>query len=246
MQLNINTKAAIEMTAKLEQMGKSTLPVTIRQSLNSAAFDVKQNTLLESADDNFIKRSPNFFKAFSKVEKAEGFNVQTMKATVGMTEKGLKGENNYAVADLEQQETGGTISSRQFIPLTTARGGNPKGMVKPQNRLSKINKIVNAKNMMGKSKGARFAQAALKAGVGGYVIGSTNKGENILWRVNSLKSNIKDQSFRPGLTPIYDYSPKRKVSVKATHFMKEAAIKSGREMERFYIEAAEKQFKKLL
>lgn len=246
MVLDINTKAAIVMTAKLERMGKSTLPVAIRTALNSAAFDVKQNTLLDSAEDNFIKRSPNFFKAFSKVDKAEGFNVNTMKAVVGMTERGLKGENNYAVEDLEKQEKGGTIPSRQFIPLDTARGGNSKSLVKPKNRLSQINKIVNAKNMMGKTKGAKFVQAVLKAGVGGYVIGSTNKGENILWRVNSLKSNLKDKSFRPSLTPLYDYSPKRKVSVKATHFMREAAIKSGNQMERFYLMAAQKQFKKLL
>lgn len=246
MLLDINTKAAIVMTAKLERMGKSTLPVTIRTALNSAAFDVKKNTLLDSVDDNFINRSPNFFKAFSRVEKAEGFNVNTMRSVVGMTEKGLKGANNYAVADLEQQEKGGTISSRQFIPLTKARGGNPKSLVKPKNRLSQIHNVVNAKNMSGKTKGAKFAQAAIKAGVGGYVIGSTNKGENILWRVNSLKSNVRTKSFRPTLTPLYDYSPKRKVRVKATHFMREASVKSGQLIERFYIEAAQKQFKKLL
>jgi hypothetical protein len=92
--------------------------------LNKAAFDVKQNTMLKSAEASFVKRQPNFFKANSRVEMASGWDLDKMQATVGFNSSGLKGgSNNHAVEDLEQQERGGTIKSRSFIPTDSVPDG---------------------------------------------------------------------------------------------------------------------------
>jgi hypothetical protein len=93
--------------------------------------------MLASADKHFEKRSPNFFRANSKVEKATGWDVKSMRATVGFVSHNLK-YNNEAVRELEQQEHGGSIDHRTFVPLDDARkGGNPTP-VRPMNRLKSI------------------------------------------------------------------------------------------------------------
>ncbi|HLF67443.1 MAG TPA: hypothetical protein VI522_07470, partial [Gammaproteobacteria bacterium] len=156
MQLNINTDAAVKFTNTLEKLHRSALPVAIRSALNDAVFDVKTKTMPRSADETFEKRQPNFFKANSKFESAKGFDVNTMKATIGFISDKLKGDSNYAVKDLEEQEHGGAIDKKSFIANKEARTG--KGLVKPNARLKNIKNLVNAS----KSKGANWAQRAIK------------------------------------------------------------------------------------
>jgi hypothetical protein len=237
MKLNINTDAVVIFTNKLEKIHRSALPVAVRASLNSAAFDVKKRTLLKETSESFTIRQKNFFKANSRVEQAQGFNMNTMRATIGMVEGGLKGGNNYAVKDLEQQERGGTIKGKAFIPLKAARvGGSDIKVVRPQNRLSAINKVVNARKTKGVSDKQKFNFAAHQAGIGGYVL-AKYKAKEILWRVNSLEGKIK-------LTPLYSYKEKRSVSVKPKGFMQKASMESAQLIEKFFILEAKKQIAK--
>ncbi len=246
MQLNINSNAVVAHTNRLESMHRSALPNAIRNTLNDVAMDVKKNTMPTETGKQFKKRTPNFFKANSRVEFAKGWNVNSMKSTIGFIEGGLKGGNNYAVKDLEQQEDGGVIGGKSLIPLNTARSGNSYNKnVKSNVRLTNIQKIVNARSQKGKTKGEKFVNAVLKAGVGGYVLGSTKKGENIVWKVNALKSELKTKSFKPKLTPLYDYVKNRKVKVKKTNFMHKASLKSANYMEHMFINNANKQFERL-
>lgn len=240
--LNINSDAAVKYTNKLEKLHKSALPNAIRATLNSAAFDVKQKTMPAKADAEFVNRQPNFFKANSRVEMAKGWDVNSMKATVGFTEQGLKGGNNYAVKDLEQQEHGGTIKGKSFIPTDEARGGSNARPVRPGNRLSSINKIINATNKKGDLR-KHFLAAAYKVGPGGYVIGGLSK--KILWRIDSIgrKSNGR---LKLSMKPIYSFKENRSIRVKATGFMREASLLSADKMERFYAIEASKQVKRLM
>jgi hypothetical protein len=185
-ELNINTDAVVKFANKLEQMNRSALPVAVRTALNSAAFDVKQRTMPQEAHSNFVNRSKNFFKANSKVEMAQGFNVNTMRSTIGFVSKGLSGKNNFAVKDLEGQEHGGKLGGKTFIPLRPARGGSGNKLVKPANRLSSIKNIVDAKNARGVNSRQKFIKSAVHAGRGGYVL-ADYKGKQILWRVNSME-----------------------------------------------------------
>lgn len=237
--LNVNT----DFTKKLEQISRSAFPVAVRQTLNTVAFDVKKNTLQKSAELAFEKRSPNFFKANSRVEMAKGFALSSMASMVSMTSSGLKGGSNYAVDDLDAQERGGTIQKKSFIPLAAARGAkNNSKPVRPMNRLSGIKKIVDAKRAKGVNDRQKFVKSVYFAGVGGYVLGDF-KGKRILWRVNSLNKTGKN-SFK--LTPLYSYEKNRSVHVKRTGFMQNAAEMSGKNIQDYFIEAAEKQFSKLV
>ncbi len=244
MQLNINSSAVVAHTNRLERLRISVLPNAIRNTLNNAAYDVKTNTMPESAKNNFVNRSPNFFKVTSKFDKATGNNINSMRSTVGFITGKVK--NDFSVKDLEQQENSGTIKKRSFIPLKSARTGNSNNrLIRSNARLSGIDNIVNARNQKGNTKAARFVNAILKAGDGGFVLGSNNNGENILWKVNSIKSNLKSKRFKPRLTPLYDYSPKRSVHVKATNFMKDASLKTGEKLEQMFNKEVERQIAKL-
>ncbi len=241
MKLNINTDAVVRHTNTLEKLHRSALPVAVRTALNSAAFDVKQNTLLKQTDKDFTIRQKNFFKANSKVEQAQGFDLRNMMATVGMVEGSLKGGSNYAVKDLEQQEEGGTIIGKSFIPLLSSRTGNSMAKaVRPMNRLSAINKIVNYKNAKGVNDKQKFVKSVYHAGVGGYVIGKV-KDKEILWRVNSLN---KSSGGKFKLTALYSFHKKRSVRVHNRNFMENASLTSAKSIEKYFIEAAEKQIAK--
>lgn len=235
MKLNINTDAAVKFTNTLEKLHRSALPVAIRSTLNSAAFDVKKNTMPQRADQEFTIRQPNFFKANSRVEKATGFDVDNMQATVGFVEGGLRGDNNHAVDDLEQQEHGGTIGHRSFIAMKEARGGNDSKPVRPGNRLSAI-KFVNANTMQGKTAKEKFLRAVAKAGKGGYVLGTNAK--KTLFRIEDVGRNLK-------LKPLYSFEPKRSIKVRGTNFMKEASLQSANKLEKFYEIEARKQIARL-
>ncbi len=238
--IDIDASAVVIHTNRLEKMSRSALPYAIRSALNSAAFDVKKVTMPASADSEFTKRSPNFFKANSQVDMAKGYDITTMQATVGfLAGKGAKADQ--AVQDLEQQEYGGTIKSRSFIPMNTARCGSPDKNVRPSNRISRIKNVVDANTMRGQSgndsKKKLFRAAVAKAGPGGYVLGN-NKSQT-LFRV------ISEDGDRIRLRALFSYRSGRKVRITATSFMRNAAEQSGAKIEDYYIQAAERQINRL-
>jgi hypothetical protein len=241
MKLNIGAEAAVFLTNKLEKMHRSALPNAVRGALNKAAFDVKQNTMPKSARGAFVNRQPNFFKANSKVEMAKGWDVKAMKATVGFTSKGLKGPNNYAVDDLEEQERGGVIRKRSFIPTDAARGGSNSKVVRPANRLDNINRIVNANRISGRNKRESFMKAVRKAGVGGYVLG--NNSRNILYRIESIR--IVRGKTRVKKKAIYSFKENRSVKVSPTNFMRKATMESGEKINDFFVAEANRQISRL-
>jgi hypothetical protein len=236
MRLNINRNAVVSHTNRLEKLHKSALPNAVRSTLNNAVYDVKTKTMPASADKTFTNRQKNFFKANSRFEKATGFNVDSMKATVGFIEGGLKGGNNYAVKDLEEQEDGGTINRKAFIPLKSARIGKSAGSVVRANaRLSNIKKIINTKSNRSASKKQAFAKSAIAAGPGGFVLSGKT-----LWKINSFKRNGKINK-----TALYNFKKSRSVNVKGTNFMRKASLETAGKMERDFIKEANRQIAKL-
>lgn len=231
--LNINSKAAVTFTNTLEKMRRSALPLAIRNTLNSAAFDVKKNTMPKSADKNFVLRAPNFFKANSSVQMARGWDLDKMQSVVGFIGKGT---SDKAVKDLEQQEYGGTIKDRSFIPLAQARGGSDEKTVRPRFRLSSVKKVINANTMEGKTPQQKFHAAIKKAGEGGYVIGSNEK--QTLFKVEKIFPKVR-------LKPLYSYKKNRSVQVGGTRFMRDASLESGNKMDVYYAKEARKQIEKL-
>jgi len=239
--VNINTDAMVVMTARLEKLGNKALPNAVRATLNAMAFDVKKRTLPKSGDEAFENRSKNFFKAFSRVEMAKGNDINSMRSIVGMGRQGVK--SPQAIEDMEQQEKGGTIRGRAFIPLDTARTGKSKNrMVTPKNRLGRIGRIIDSANAKGKNKQEQFMKSAIYAGVGGVVIG--NFEEKILFRITGIKKVKGKIEIRK--TPIYSYSKGRAVKVSATHFSEKAAMQTVKSVPNLWIKEGERELKKYL
>jgi hypothetical protein len=239
MKFRIDTKESEDFANKLQKMHRSAFPSAIRGTLNKTIFDVKTKTMPKSADDAFVKRQPNFFKANSRFENAIGFNINSMKAVVGFVENGLKGGNNYAVQDLEEQEHGGTIDKKSFIPLPGARkGGGMNGLVKPNSRLSGIKKLIDVRKIKTKNKRARFAAAMAIAGRGGHVLS-----ERTVWRVDSLRKTGKGVVYKK--TKLYNFKKGRKVQVETTWFMRNASLRSAEKMYSVFELEANRQLSKL-
>ena len=239
MLLDVNTNALNGFSNILKGLHKSAFPSAVRDTLSLAARDVKTKTMPETSDD-FIHRTPTFFKANSKVDFATGYNVNSMSATVGFFEnKLINGTTNYSIKDLEEQEDGGTINMKTFIPTVHARKGKTKkGLVKPNFRLNKIREkgLINANKLSGKNERQKYLIAANMAGVGGFVIY-----KRMLWRINSLRKKSKVER-----TPIYSVSKGRNIKVKNTQFMKLASLKTANKMEGYYLGHAKKQIDRLV
>jgi hypothetical protein len=239
---------------RLSRLHKSAIPTVVRNTLNAAAFDVKKNTLPEQSQKAFINRSKNFFKAFSVVDKADGWNIESMQATIGMTSEGLSGKNNYAVEDLEQQEHGGKITNKAFIPMKTARSGrNDEKTVVNYNRMDTFDQLKftgMSSRIRGKNtKKQMFIRAAIYAKMKGdsHVLGNTTKkGGRTLWRIDSVSTNVRSRRLKIKSTPIYNVKGGRSFKVEGKGFMEKAATDSAKIMPEVFKKEAERQFKKFL
>jgi len=237
MEFNVDTDEVIIHTNKLEKLSKSAFPNAVRGTLNGLAFDVKKNTMPEVVEKTFISRRKNFFKASSRVEMARGFAVQSMESKIGFVP--FNGTNE-AVQDLEQQEHGGKIGGRSFIPTDKARvSRSGKRSVRGPNRMGRIKNIVNVSKTRGTSDGQKLIRSVLIAGIGGHVLT-----KDTLFRVKSIKKKKGRINFK--LDSLYSYKKGRSVRVKATHFMKKATEKTMKKATDIYIKEAERQFEKVL
>jgi hypothetical protein len=235
--IDINTDGMVQHTARLERMHRYVLPNAVRETLNSMAFDVKTNTMPREAQKAFVNRKPNFFKAMSRVDVAKGWDIRSMKATVGF----INGDQNQAVEDLEKQEKGGIIKGRTFVPVKGARiGKDNRKSVARKNRVSSFGRVVNTRNAKGKNKGQKFIKSVVHAGKGGIVI--HNKA---VFRVKNLR-RVSKSKWNFKLDLIYTYEKGRSIRItKATHFMEKASKKTQKKAEMIYKKEAERQLKRL-
>lgn len=248
--INVNTSAVVIFTNKLEKMKRSALPISVRNTLSRTAMDVKRVTMPEASEKHFVNRNKTFFKANSRVEFAKGWEVNSMKAIVGFTPHTARA-NEEAVRELRQQEHGGDIDSRSFIPMDESRSGGIATPVRPMNRLARIrSQIGDLKNIPDVRKAPRvrsgrqaYVKTAMMAGERGFIIAGLH-GKRILYRINSIRRVGTGMKIKS--TPIYSLKSGRSVQIKDdTHFMREASLRSAKKMEKFYIEEANKQIARL-
>jgi hypothetical protein len=241
-QFKIDTLALGNHILKLQSMRKYDLPVVVQQTLTSAAFRVKKDTMPAEAGI-FIHRKPTFFKANSKAEKATGLDIDTMQATVGFIPK--LGDKSHSVEDLEAQEDGGTIKNRAFIALSLARTGSVwQGLTRTKNREAEFNKkTFNPKDTVSKyapTDKSKFVQAAIEAAkVGGLVIGNkiNQKGNRMAYQIDHVNRFFGNTYFEA--TPLFAVKRDREVHPKATHFMQKASMDAQKMMEADFIRLAE-------
>lgn len=242
--LNVNTDATIILTAKLERLNKSAFPSSVRSTLNDAAFEMKGKNILESAKKNMTVRNPSFFRKFTGVKRATGFDVGSMYSEVGFKNTDpnpLKGRK--AIEGMEHNEVGGS--------------DNTGAMYLPKARTSNSSKRLVRKK-------ARFDKSNLSKGR----VRSKNRVTNTMKMISSFEEKkptfieTKKGKFLVQVTKVdHDYARNKPIfkvdflmrnrkkhiaKAKATHFNKEAAIKTSKQIEKFYLKNATYQFNKVL
>lgn len=210
--LDVNTDASIQLTARLERLHRSAFPSAVRNTLNDAAFEAKK-LIPKKANENFTVRQKNLFSRFSKVEKAKGFDINSMVSKVG-----LDGTTQPKLIDgLAKQETGGTLKGRKLTPHNEARVSGSYGKkLKSKHQFKNIGKIGT------RNKRIRNAKY--------FVIENGNK--------ETVFENLGNNKIKP----VYNKRKSKNTTLKKKPFIAPSAIEASRKMERFYFKNANYQF----
>ena len=208
-------------------MGRAHFPVTVRQTLNSAAFDMKKKTLPQKFNSVFEKRpTVSAIVPASKAFLAKGFDVKSMKSTVAIVDN-LKSKS--AAKDIALQETGKPINQK-FVALPQARtGGSWRRNVQSKYRFDKVKS-----NLMlrGRASKKRFKQSA-------YYAKKQNKylyyKDYIVEVISITKGDVKLKFLYKKIDK--KYTPKHK------GFMKKSSEIEGANMGKNFVSHASKKLK---
>lgn len=238
--MNVNTSASIILTSKLERLNRSAFPSAVRSTLNDASFEMKQKNILESARLNMKVKNPTFFRKYTGVKRATGFNVGGMYSEVGFS-KSNEIKAKKALEGMESNEVGGSDDDGGMY-IGKSRTG--KGLVKKNARFDKSNLAKGYKNAKkgGKSNMMRLVASQLE----GKPVFINTKNGRFLVKVKSITSGMKNKKVNIKLDFLMRHRKTHTAHAKATHFNKEAAIKTSKQIEVFYAKNAEFQFNKVL
>lgn len=253
--LKTDADKTIFATDRLIRAHKNAFPHAVRNTLNEVAFKLKSKELISETDRTFTIRRKTFFKANSKVYKADFGDVRKMKATVAFTPKG---KNRSSVENLENQEFGGQTPDRGFIPLNNARVSKKySGNIPARNRLTRMlgrdmnpKKAVDIKKTSASNKGQRYIKAVSWAfkqkGKGALLLGDEMQGgSRPLIRIKNVR-RLKGGRSKFTTETLYSYKDNRKAKIEETEFMRAAATRAGRNIQQVYVKNAEIQIAKRL
>lgn len=248
MKIDVNTKEVINFTKKLDGLHKSKLPRAARNTLNTLAFETKKNSLQKEAKKTFTQRNKSFYRRFSRVKMAQGWEINKMRSLVGMVDSSRTGGSEQAGRNQEQQQRGGTIGGRTLIPLNTARtANNNKRNVRRKFRVSKLNVVLDSKNSKGTTQKQKFIKTAITAldrfGNDVVIKHKQESGKEYLFHLKK-GAGIKTREFNIKATPIYTVKEGRKVRVSGKPFAYRAAIRTARNTNRIYTRHAQRELKK--
>lgn len=240
---DVNTDGAIQLTAKLEKLHRSAFPVAVRGTLNDAAFKTK-SLVPKVARSKFTTRQKSFFRAFSTVDKATGFDLRNMKATAGIN----SAKGSEVAEGLEKQEFGGNIQGRKLIPVDSARVTKSHDRkISRRNKFRGMGKTVRIKGGgRQRTRQSRFVAAVFKAkslGADNFILSKGNRG--MLYKINRAKK-LTSGKLSMKVTPLYAYRKSKISTVTKSPFMKPSAKMASKDMVKFYEKQAERQFKRLL
>lgn len=235
MNLRYDGDEVLDFSYKLKDIHKAALPNAVRFTLNDAAFDVKKNTLPAKARENFINRKPSFFKRFSGVEKATGFKIKNMEASVGM----VRDPGVQATEDIAVQETGGQIERSQIM-LPDARVSR-SGKKPVSSRYKAIGGFrdrtaVRKENFV---KGAFAAEGKKKPDHMRY-ISDSGKGYMIeIKKITRLKDRLKIKS-----KIVASFDDDRQLHISKNPFVQKASLESANQLVKLFKKNAVRQLKK--
>ena len=247
--LNVNTDANIILTAKLERLNKQAFPAAVRSTLNDAAFAMKKGNILESARRNMTVRNPSFFRKFTGVNRATGWDVDSMSSQVGFINTDPnKQKGRKAIEGMEHNEVGGSDATGAMY-LAKARTSNTlKKLVRRKARFDKGNVAKGTSSKMRSKKLANVQNMVASVQENSPTFIETSKGK-FLVQVTSISSKSVGKGkgkLDIKLTFLMRSRKQNVAHAKATHFNREAALKTQKQMEVFYAKNAEYQFQKVL
>lgn len=217
-------------------------PSAVRSTLSDAAFEMKKKNILESAKRNMTVRNQSFFKRYTGVKRATGFNVNSMYAESGFSNSNeLKSKK--ALEGMEHNEVGGSDNKGAMYLAKSRTSNSSKRLVRRKARFDK-GKLAKGTSSIMRSKKldfARNAMASVKENAPTFI--ETSKGK-FLVQVKSVKSDSGHTKLKIKMDFLMRSRRQHVAKAKATHFNKEAAIKTSKQIEVFYKKNAEYQIKK--
>ncbi|APZ82875.1 hypothetical protein [Flavobacterium phage FL-1] len=243
--LNVNTDANIILTAKLERLNRSAFPSAVRSTLNDASFAMKQTNILASAKMNMTVRNLSIFKKFTGVKRAAGFNVSSMYSMVGFVSVGGTSGNKIPEG-MERNEVGGVDNSGAMYSAKSRTSNSLKKKVRIANRFDKSKMARSGRSSNIKSKKEGFMSRILASlHDNAPVMIKTSKGTFVV-KVNSVTPGRGDKKVDVKMDFLMRGRRKSPAKTKATHFNREAAIFTSKQMDVFYEKNATFQFNKVL
>lgn len=240
---DVNTDEVIKFSAHLEKLHKSAFPSAVKNTLNQSAFDMKKDLIPRSFKSNFKPKSGTipYVKKLLTVEKATGFNVNSMASVVGFLNPSDKTDKRF-VEGLYKQEKGGVIDDGLRY-LKSARGERKNGKVRTENYYDK-SKVISGRNRGKGTRKSKFVARAYRAMKSDMPMFMNSMKGNFLVKVKSVSSNMSTKRLSFDFKFIAMDRAKKKTNLKATNFVEEAGDNSKKQIEKNYIKQAEFQIKK--
>lgn len=242
MLLNVNTYKVNKLTKQLGTLHRSAFPSAVRNTLNDAAFDMKKTEIINSANSTFKVKAPTFFKRYTGVNKAQGFKVDNMIASVGFLNASDPNVRK-AIEGMSKQEFGGIVDDG-INYLRASRGGNLGKLVQRKNYYDK-SKIQSGQSARPGTRKSKFVARAYK----------TKRDKKMMF-MNSMKGNflVTVSAFKRGrngrLNIKFNFvamsRETKPTKIKKTQFLTKAGKKTSSKLNDFYHRNAEFQIKKHL
>ena len=241
--LKLDADSVIKLTVKLEKLHRSALPSAVRNTLNNAAFETKKEIPIQGAK-RFITRNKGFLKAFSTVEKASGFKINSMVSMAGIDSK----KNADIANELEKQEFGGNLDTSRLVPHNDARTSKSKERrLQSRNWLTKLeaHKASKAYKSHRGTKKSKFVAAVMSTAESGkkYML-LENKGTGMLYELKGLKKGKSGRGPKFKLKKLFFLKKSDSANVSGRGFMRAAKNEASKKINIFYKKNAEYQLKK--
>ena len=226
-----DSRKLVDFSYTLSRLHKAALPNAIRFTLNDSAIDMKKRTISKQANASFKVAKPNFFKVYSRFEKAKGYDIRKMQSKAGIIKS--SNLNQKASTELAQQPIAGKVKHKSFRASKNMQ--TSKGLVKSTYKKLRKKKPITT-NKANYVKDAKLSKESGRP----LLIKKNNKG--ILVKVNSIKRKGKD---RIKTTPVANYNKRGIVDLKRKRpFIENAAKESAKLLDENFIKNATKQIKR--
>lgn len=215
MKVSIDTNELQHYKKRLEKMGRSDFPVVVRQTLNEAAFDMKQKTVPRVFARTFIMRR-DFIGKQTVVNKCiNTFAINDMMSEAGISNKREIGKR------MALQEDGGVINDRAVPMNSTRAGGNRQSKQLATYYYKKFKKLPN-----GHSPSQKGIQVKRRK------------------KTTYIKTDNKLMAVHAGGKWETMYKLEGSIRLKRKAFVAPAGLESGEKINMFFVNFAKKRIKK--